>query len=211
MYNSNTPSKNDLPSAKKLLLSTCAALSMAVLLLITVILPAEYAIDPTGVGRAIGLMEMGEIKAQLEQEAIEDQKNQLIVKKEELPVQASSNSSSNADSTALPKATAIDWRDEIVISLEPTQGAEIKLVMSKGAEAMYSWVSQGGKVNYDTHGDGNGQSISYQKGRGVADDEGDLVAAFDGNHGWFFRNRTKSQVTVTLRTRGDYKELKRVL
>ena len=46
-----------------------------------------------------------------------------------------------------------------------------------------------------------GLPISYVDGRGVA--------AFDGRHGWFFRNRTNADVTLTLRTRGDYTELVR--
>ena len=33
------------------------------------VLPAEYGIDPTGVGRALGLTQMGEIKVQLAEEA----------------------------------------------------------------------------------------------------------------------------------------------
>jgi len=66
-------------------------------------------------------------------------------------------------------------------------------------------------VNFDTHGDGNGNSISYEKGRGVPEDEGELVAAFTGNHGWFFRNRNDSTVMVILRTSGDYGQMKRVL
>lgn len=57
-------------------------------------------------------------------------------------------------------------------------------------------------VNYDTHGDGGGQKISYEKGRGVADQTGTLTAAFMGNHGWFWRNRTDTPLTVTVRTRG---------
>jgi hypothetical protein len=36
-----------------------------------------------------------------------------------------------------------------------------------------------------------------------------LQAAFDGNHGWFWRNRGDGNVTVTLNTRGDYANLKR--
>ncbi|WP_254230099.1 hypothetical protein [Vibrio coralliilyticus] len=66
-------------------------------------------------------------------------------------------------------------------------------------------------MNFDTHGDGNGKSISYEKGRGVPEDEGELVAAFTGNHGWFFRNRNDSTVIVILRTSGDYGQMKRVL
>ncbi|WP_253822847.1 hypothetical protein [Vibrio coralliilyticus] len=70
---------------------------------------------------------------------------------------------------------------------------------------------KGGPVNFDTHGDGNGNSISYEKGRGVPEDEGELEAAFTGNHGWFFRNRNDSTVMVILRTSGDYGQMKRVL
>lgn len=36
-----------------------------------------------------------------------------------------------------------------------------------------------------------------------------LVAAFDGAHGWFWRNRGNKIVTVTLRTNGAYEDLKR--
>ncbi len=50
--------------------------------------------------------------------------------------------------------------------------------------------------------------MSYEQGRGVPDQSGELVAAFTGNHGWFWRNRTDAPVTVTLRTRGDYAEMK---
>jgi hypothetical protein len=47
-------------------------------------------------------------------------------------------------------------------------------------------------VNFDTHGepyDAPNKTHSYEKGRGAASDEGVLEAAFDGNHGWFWRNR----------------------
>jgi hypothetical protein len=81
--------------------------------------------------------------------------------------------------------------------------------MVGGASAQYSWVAEGGVVNYDTHGDALGKSISYEKGRGVASDEGLLEAAFTGNHGWFWRNRGAGDVKLILRTRGDYIELKR--
>ncbi|MHA6688251.1 hypothetical protein ACX3P0_22145 [Mesorhizobium sp. A556] len=52
---------------------------------------------------------------------------------------------------------------------------------------------------------------SYERGRGVAEDEGVLEAAFDGNHGWFWRNRTDADVTVTLKTTGAYKDIKRMM
>ena len=107
--------------------------------------------------------------------------------------------------------SAPEWKDKIIISLKPGQGAEVKLTMEEGRTASFAWTSKGGPVNFDTHGDGNGNSISYEKGRGVPEDEGELVAAFTGNHGWFFRNRNDSTVMVILRTSGDYGQMKRVL
>ncbi len=66
------------------------------------------------------------------------------------------------------------------------------------------------QVNFDTHGDAPGKSISYEKGRGVAADEGVLEAAFTGNHGWYWRNRGNANVKVILRTRGDYTDIKQM-
>ncbi|MBN0105889.1 ABC transporter permease subunit, partial [Pseudomonas aeruginosa] len=45
---------------------------VALTLLITVVMPSEYGIDPTGVGRLLGLKQMGEIKTQLAEEADAD-------------------------------------------------------------------------------------------------------------------------------------------
>lgn len=59
-------------SSRKLLRSTLVALLMAALLLLPVVLPAEYGIDPTGVGRKLGLTQMGEIETRLAREAAAD-------------------------------------------------------------------------------------------------------------------------------------------
>jgi len=87
--------------------------------------------------------------------------------------------------------------------------------MNKGAQARYEWAASGGPVNYDTHGDPvnapKGFYHGYGKGRGAEGDSGTLQAAFDGAHGWFWRNRSKSEITITLKTRGDYEQIKRVL
>lgn len=55
MFNAEKPSLEDLPSSAQLLKSTLIAAVSAIVILVTVVLPAEYGIDPTGVGRAIGL------------------------------------------------------------------------------------------------------------------------------------------------------------
>jgi hypothetical protein len=103
----------------------------------------------------------------------------------------------------MPASTA-PWRDEVSFTLAPGEGIEVKLAMDKGQTAQFEWTANGGVVNYDTHGDGGGQKISYEKGRAVAQQAGALTAAFTGNHGWFWRNRTDAPVTLTLRTKGEY-------
>ena len=59
-------------SPRQMLRSVLIALAVALLLLVTVVLPAEYGIDPTGVGRVLGLTRMGEIKVRLAKEAAAD-------------------------------------------------------------------------------------------------------------------------------------------
>lgn len=213
MYNSDTPARAALPSSKQLLRSTVIAAVSAAALLITVVLPAEYGLDPTGVGRVLRLTEMGEIKTQLAAEAAADAavdaQSSGAGTTNPQPVQAPASVVPPVPAQAQAEAQ-VAWKDEQRFTLIPGQGIEIKLVMKEGAKAEYAWVVDGGVVNYDTHGDGGGRSISYEKGRGVPKDEGVLTAAFTGNHGWFWRNRGQANVNVLLRTRGEYSELKRV-
>ena len=77
MFNSQAPNPDDLPSSAQLVKATIISVIAAGVLLVTVVMPSEYAIDPTGLGSAMGLTEMGEIKAQLAEEAeLDRQKDQ---------------------------------------------------------------------------------------------------------------------------------------
>ncbi len=214
MHNANKPNLDELPTSAQLIRSTAIAAAAAVAILVTVVLPAEYNLDPTGIGGILGLADMGEIKTQLAEEAEADR---LMMEQEAAKPQSSLYPGvldtifglfvGTAHAQEAPAATA--WSDEITITLDPGQGIEIKLVMEEGGIAQYDWAVTGGAVNYDTHGDGGGKSISYEKGRAVEADAGDLTAAFTGNHGWFWRNRGDAQVSVTLRVAGAYTEVKR--
>jgi len=217
MYNTDIPSRAELPSTRQLVRSTIIAAISAVVLLYTVVAPSEYGVDPTGIGRALGLTEMGEIKTRLAKEAEEDEAATKAAHSAAPPPAAPATMASapTADSTqpSAPNASGAGnavWRDELTFTLAPGQGTEIKLKMKEGEKALYSWAVQGGVVNFDTHGDAFGRSISYEKGRAVASDEGELVAAFTGNHGWFWRNRGQADVTVVLKTGGAYSDIKRV-
>ena len=205
MYNSDTPLQAELPTSKQLVKSTILAGIAAVVLLFTVVLPAEYGIDPTGIGSVLQLTEMGQVKQQLADEAAADAAGLLVAETPNID-----NVTEQAVSAALSD-TAIasgEWRDETPFTLTPGEGLEIKMKMDSGGKVEYSWVVTGGEVNFDTHGDALGKAISYEKGREVAADEGVLEAAFTGNHGWFWRNRGDSDVEVILRTRGDYSTIK---
>lgn len=221
MYNSDTPLHAELPSSKRLLRSTIFAALVAIALLITVVLPAEYGIDPTGIGRVLRLTEMGEIKQQLAAEAAADAAGKAPAASPSATGTAD-NAKDSATATPVPSpqveatktptqtdAARIEWRDEIPFTLSPGEGTEIKLKMVEGAKAQYAWDVEGGVVNFDTHADGSGKSISYEKGRSVSSDAGVLRAAFTGNHGWYWRNRGQSNVKVILRTRGDYTGIKK--
>ena len=205
MYNSDTPLQAELPSSQKLIKSTILAAISAVVLLFTVVLPAEYGIDPTGVGKLLRLTEMGQVKQQLAEEAAADAAGLVATETSDID-----NMTEQTINTTPTDTTVADgqWRDEIPFTLTPGEGIEIKMKMSEGDKANYSWAVTGGEVNFDTHGDALGKAISYEKGRGVASDEGVLEAAFTGNHGWFWRNRGDSDVQVVLRTRGDYSTIK---
>ena len=215
MYNSDTPTRAELPTSAQLLKSTIIAIVAAIAILVAIVLPSEYGLDPTGVGGALGLTEMGEIKTQLakeaEQDRIRDQQN-AVPAAPAAPQQGSSLLDRIYAEFLVGSAQAQEPRtDEMSVTLAPGEGAEIKLVMVKGAQANYAWTANGAVVNFDTHGDGGVENISYEKGRGVAEDEGVLEAAFDGNHGWFWRNRTDAPVTVTLKTSGAYSDIKRMM
>jgi hypothetical protein len=196
------PSASELPSPERLRRATFTAIGVAALLLITVVMPAEYGKDITGVGRVLGLTEMGEIKQQLAREA-------AAADLAETATPATAPAA--ASESAAPVATA-SRADTVLVSLAPNEGKEVKLVMVKGASATFSWRATGGAVNFDQHGDSTGAPnsyIPYKRGTSVEADSGVLTAAMDGGHGWFWRNRTARPVVVRLIVAGDYSELKR--
>ncbi len=236
MFNAEIPSRAELPSTRQLLKSTAIASVAATVILVTIVLPAEYAIDPTGVGRALKLTQMGEIKKQLAIEAEADRQRDRQVTPAApdrrsslsyligglLVSPALAHPGRGDDDEVAPgntKATGSTAQpapggktDETVVTLKPNDGIEYKLTMVRGAIVEYSWKTDGGNVNYDLHGSpkGGGKETSYKKGRDVASDSGTLMAMYDGSHGWFWRNRGTKNVTITLKTTGSYSEIKRM-
>ena len=201
----------ELPAADNLLRSTLIAFAIAVAILVLAVLPAEYGVDPTGIGRKLGLTQMGEIKVALAKEVAADAAADVAA--------AAAADAAGADTadTEIKAGASISldsaWRHVTIIPLAPGDGKEVKLVMKQGDDAQFVWEAVGGVVNHDTHGDSTGAPnsyVNYRKGTAVSADSGVLVAAMDGSHGWFWRNRSDRPVAVTLRTRGAYAELKKM-
>lgn len=220
MYNKNIPNDRELPSTAKLVKSTIFAAITAGVLLITVVMPAEYGVDPTGIGKMTGLQKMGEIKMSLAQEAADERaaKEQAVAE----PTQAVATPVSQAmaaevvptipASAEVAEPAAQFRQDQTSITLQPNEGNEVKVDLKKGEVVKFVWFTDSGKANFDIHGDSKTLDIDYHGyGKGSsAREEGTIEAAFDGNHGWFWRNRTSAPLTITLQTEGPYTAVKRV-
>ena len=212
MFNTPHPTVNELPSTRKLVRSTVIAILVAAGLLVTVVMPSEYAIDPTGVGRTLGLTQMGELKIILAQEALADAAPPATTSAAPAPQVAQAQPIAKpAPQPEVSSAPALK-KNQITVTLKPGEGKEIKLEMLKGKTVRYEWTAAGGPVNYETHGEPyNGEKgyfHSYGKGKQVKENQGEFTAFFDGTHGWFCRNRSNSDVTLSLKTSGDYLSIK---
>lgn len=203
MSNAQEPTTDEPPSSAQLLRSTLIALAAAIVILVTVILPSEYDIDPTGVGRMLGFAEVDGTEQQLAAEATQDHGMQ----------HGTADRPGALDlilGLFVSRAHAQEaWRDEATFTLGSGEPIETKMVMKKGETVEYEWTAEGGRINFDLHGHGGGNSVTYEKGRGQTSGKGSFTATFDGEHGWFWRNRDSSDVTVMLKVRGEYSEFKR--
>lgn len=232
MYQINQ-STTHLPSTKQLIISTLIALSVAIFLLISVVLPAEYAKDITGIGKWLGLQTMGEIKQQLSDEALADAEpvtpntvktltaKALVTEQVTEKITQSGTIQAKVVTPATEQAVnfvQVVTKAEIAktarrtVTLKPGEAAEIKLSMQKQARVSYQWSVDSGHVNYDTHADNaNTRYFAYHKAKAIREDKGVLTAAFNGKHGWFWRNRSQQTLTLTLQVTGDFSDIARVL
>lgn len=186
-------SSADLPSPARLVRATITAAALAAVLLVTVVLPAEYGLDPTGVGRALGVYRAPEAAAAPLPEST-----------------AQADAAAPAGVGSLFKSTTPYRSDEMSITLAAGEGAEIKAQMNAGERLVFSWTAVGGGVDVDMHGeaaDKTGGDRSYWTGEFEEAGHGAFEAPMAGNHGWFWQNLNDTPVTVTVKTSGFYRRL----
>ena len=188
-----------LPTLAQLFKATCIAVLVAGAILITTVLPAEFGIDPTGLGKAMGLTTLNATDA-------EAAKTPGSVEIAAAPVE-------HTPAVILAKSDVPLRSDEMSLTLQPGEGAEIKATMRKGEQFIYNWVTENGPVNVDMHGEkvnAGDKFTSFWKGRQISGDQGTFIAPFEGTHGWFWRNRGDKPVTIKVKVSGFYEKLSRV-
>jgi hypothetical protein len=180
------------PSRKTLFTVLGSGALAAAAIMVGVVLPAEYRIDPLGVGKATGLLQLSRPK---EVEVA-------------LPTGESANTFARfypmefrTDTVEIPLAGAgdADGRDDL----------EWKVRMQEGTTLVYSWTvdAPAEEFYFDMHGESppapEVKVVTYQKGTGVGSN-GSIVAPFDGIHGWYLQNQAERPVVVHLKLSGFY-------
>ena len=193
-----------LPSLTQLTKATGISLIIAAAILVAAVLPAEFGIDPTGIGKTLGFTKMtAPVTATAPVIA-------PVAPVATIPDPVVAATVAQAQTVTVTKSAVPFRSDEISLTIQPTEGVEVKATMRKGEQFVFNWEVEGGKVNFDMHGEppnaGN-KFTSYWKDKEQASAQGTFVAPFDGTHGWFWRNRGDKPVTVKVKVSGFYEKL----
>ncbi|MAQ10035.1 MAG: hypothetical protein CMQ11_09420 [Gammaproteobacteria bacterium] len=178
----------------KLIRNTGIAALIAIVLLLTIILPAEYDIDPTGVGSVLG------IRGLSHQAAVENVNAEI----EESAMAAASPLHINHQ----PPLKFVD----VDLVLEPYGQGEFKLKMQANARLSYLWHSGTDLVYADLHGhtlvvgeDGEEEIVvrylETQEGTG---ESGQFDTPFGGDHGWYFLNLETRPINIRVQISGNF-------
>ncbi|MGD8289495.1 MAG: hypothetical protein PVI31_12785 [Gemmatimonadota bacterium] len=169
------------PSKAKLLLATAVALVVAGIVLVTVVLPAEYDVDPLGTGEALGLVVLsggGGVAP-----AIPVRSDGLIDQSEGYRL------------------------DRRAFELGPGEFVEFKYRLEAGQAMVYSWEASYW-VRSEMHAEQDGATPGTAEFFEVVERglyrNGSYVAPFSGIHGWYWLNENDRPVTVTLNAAGFF-------
>jgi hypothetical protein len=165
-----------------------AALLVAGLVLVMFVLPAEFAVDPLGMGARVGLLELGATAQQVA--ALNE---------------AAAGGAGQAAIVA-PQDRAFQ-QETVEFTAAPGEGLEYKYRLDKGESLLYSWKTSGPvHVEFHAEPDGapRGYAETYEMADGKSEASGTLTAPFSGIHGWYWENKGTEPVTVTLTSAGYY-------
>jgi hypothetical protein len=195
------------PSGKRIALTVVVTAAVATVLLVTIVLPAEYNVDPTGIGKAVGLTALSEPSRTIVLTDVLG--GNESVREVEIPEFGAP--------VPLPNPAVSQDRDQaaqtstLTITIPPEQQTEIKTVLEQNQVIVYSWEVERGTVYCDFHGHdpaaGSEFFVRYREDQEGSRANGSLVAPFAGEHGWFWLNYNDFPVTITLTVTGYYDDI----
>lgn len=166
-------------SNKSLLKATIIALVIAAIALVTIILPSEYNIDPTGIGEKLGLTVLATSQADEESEIIPEENTKQV-----------------------------DSASKIIeVTVPAGRGIEYKFAMDQFAKMEYEWMTDGQPLYFDLHGEPEGDTTGYFESYVIATNaemKGSFTAPFTGSHGWYWKNNSDQDVAVQLIVEGEF-------
>lgn len=181
------------PSKSALAKAAGIALLVALLLLFTVVLPAEYGFDPLKTGAALRLTGISQTPE---------------VKRGAAPTPGPGKMGVYRAEPGIYKVESEDF------TLSPGEGMEMKYHMQKSAEMVYAWKANG-KLTYEFHGEPDQKPTkdyfeSYELDDKVGKDAsyGSFTAPTTGIHGWFWQNKGKKDVQFHLTVAGFFDSAK---
>jgi hypothetical protein len=208
MSQAASPFEIDPPSRKRLVTSVVAAIIGAAVVLVAFVLPAEYGIDPTGIGKALGLSAIHEPARTLQVKDVigGNEKYREVTSpvdpREPVPLP---NPAVSQIKPAAPRT------ENVSVTLEPGQQTEIKALLDASQVIVYSWQAEGGEVYTDFHGhepSAGDAFVRYEEQQSGHEGHGSLVAPFTGEHGWYWLNISETPVTIKLSFTGYHNEVK---
>jgi hypothetical protein len=211
-----SPASQPLPSTGRLIKATVIAAAVAAVLLVTTVMPAEYGIDPTGIGARLGLTTLAAIDADDDETSVTP-----LPSNDELSADIQARNQAEAAKAAqafgaTPKqsfatqaltavATGRTPRSEsLTVTLEPGKGVEVKMLLAAGDGVVYQWTADA-DVAIDMHGERpavKGPWTSYSVEAAQRSASGTFTAPFEGTHGWYWENRGTTPVTVKVDVTG---------
>jgi hypothetical protein len=180
------------PSLSTLAKTTAIALVVAGILLVTIVLPAEYGIDPLGTGRRLGLTAI----ASPPMTTIE-------------PAAAAGAALAPIQHGPVGLYPAEFKLDVFEVTLQPYEYIEYKYRLERGATMMYSWTASA-PVIQDFHGERAGGATDSEPAEATFDKanrreaSGSFAAPFAGIHGWYWENPGAEPITIRLTSSGFY-------
>lgn len=162
-------------STKTLVKASVSSALVAAIALVTFILPAEYNIDPTGIGKSLGLTSIAQA-AEIESSTIMTSKGSNEFQTIEITVPAGRGVEYKFGMEQYAKLT-YEW-------------------MTDGAPLYFD-------LHGEPEGDTTGYFESYTIA--TSDEvKGSFTAPFAGSHGWYWKNRSDKPVAVQLLVKGQY-------